>query len=62
MSDKLRTLYPRFRKVYEEMEVKGVGLDKDFVIISRTSWDKSVKVMEKFNQARKAVYNNGIVN
>ena len=56
MSDKLRTLYSRFRKAYEEMETKGVGIDKDFVVISRSSWDKSMRMMGEFNQAKKAVY------
>jgi len=55
--DKLRTLYARFRKAYEEMQVRGFGLDKDFVIISREAWDRSQRMLESYNQARKAVVN-----
>ena len=60
--DKIRTLYTRFRKAYEDMQSHGYGLDKDFVVISRQSWDRSQRTYEEFLQAKKAVYGQGRVN
>ena len=52
---KLMTLYQRFRKAYSEMKNGGVGIDEEFVVISRKIWDNSQRRYANFLETVKAV-------
>ncbi len=51
----LMTLYQRFRKAYEAMKEKGVGIDEEFVVIKRELWDTSQRRYNQFIEMTKAV-------
>ena len=52
---KLMTLYQRFRKAWTDMKDKGVGIDEEFVVISRKMWDDSQRRYANFLETFKAV-------
>jgi len=49
------TLYQRFRVGWKEMKLKGVGLDEEFVLISRRIWDENQRKYDQFLKMTQAV-------